>query len=173
MFSTFRILQWVQMKIPKLSVTNFTSDWKDGKVIGALVNAIAPGLCADSNAWNDKNCLNNTTEAMTLAKNWLDIEMYILPEELINGFVSDKCLLMYIIQFTMAKLRSGAPLRAKRSSNRISAYGPGIAPNGAVAQTPANFTVETVAAGKGNLNVDPTQNSKSHLFLFNVIGRFN
>lgn len=33
--------------------------------------------------------------------------------------------------------------------NRISAYGPGIAPFGAVAQAPANFTVETAAAGKG------------------------
>lgn len=33
--------------------------------------------------------------------------------------------------------------------NRISAYGPGISPLGAVVQTPASFTVETVAAGKG------------------------
>lgn len=33
---------------------------------------------------------------------------------------------------------------------RISAYGPGISAFGAVAHTPANFTVETVAAGKGN-----------------------
>lgn len=33
--------------------------------------------------------------------------------------------------------------------NRISAYGPGIAPFGVVAQIPASFTVETAAAGKG------------------------
>lgn len=141
------------MKIPKLSITNFTLDWKDGKAIAALVNSIAPGLCPSHTTCNDKNRLNNTIETMTLARDWLDIQMFILPEELINGFVGDKAILTYLSQFTMAKLRSGAPLRAKRSSNRISAYGPGIAPFGAVAQTPANFTVETVAAGKGTSNL--------------------
>lgn len=142
-------MQWIQIKIPKLSITNFTSNWRDGKAIGALINAIAPGLCADQTTWNDKNCLTNTIEAMTLARDWLDIEMFIHAEELISGYVNDRTLITYLSQFTMAKLRSGAPLRAKRFSNRISAYGPGISPYGAIAHTPANFTVETVAAGKG------------------------
>lgn len=132
-----------------MTITNFTSDWRDGKAIGALINAIAPGLCADYTTWSDKNCLTNTIEAMTLARDWLDIQMFILAEELISGYVNDKTLMTYLSQFTTAKLRSGAPLRAKRFSNRISAYGPGISPFGAVAHTPANFTVETVAAGKG------------------------
>lgn len=146
---SFRFLQWIQIKVPKLSITNFTSDWRDGKAIAALINAIAPGLCADHTTWNDMNRLTNTIEAMTLARDWLDIQLFILPEELISGYVNEKTLLTYLSQFMTAKLRSGAPLRAKRFSNRISAYGPGISPFGAVANTPANFTVETVAAGKG------------------------
>lgn len=107
------------MKIPKMAINNFTSDWKDGRAIESLINAIAPGLCADHATWNDTNALNNTIEAMTLAKDWLGIQMYILPDELINETLSDKVLMTYLSQFTTAKLRSGAPLRAKRSSKRF------------------------------------------------------
>lgn len=106
------------MKIPKLKITNFTSDWRDGKAIGALIDAIAPGLCPNYNTWNDNNRLNNTIELMALARDWLDIEMFILPGELVNGNLNEKVLMIYLSQFTTAKLRSGAPLRAKRSSNR-------------------------------------------------------
>lgn len=112
-------MQWIQIKVPKLSIKNFTTDWRDGRAISALINAIAPGLCADHIQWDSKNSLTNTIEAMTLARDWLDIQMYILPEELISGYVNDKTLITYLSQFTTAKLRSGAPLRAKRFSNRF------------------------------------------------------
>ena len=32
-------------KVVKLPIKNFKSDWKDGKAIGALVDAVAPGTC--------------------------------------------------------------------------------------------------------------------------------
>ena len=38
-----RLLAWIQNKIPDRPITNFTTDWNDGKAIGALVDAIAPG----------------------------------------------------------------------------------------------------------------------------------
>lgn len=38
-----RLLGWVQNKIPDRPITNFTTDWNDGKAVGALVDAIAPG----------------------------------------------------------------------------------------------------------------------------------
>ena len=38
-----RLLQWIQSKVPDRPITNFTTDWNDGKAIGALVDAIAPG----------------------------------------------------------------------------------------------------------------------------------
>lgn len=115
----FRLLQWIQNKIPNLSIQNFSSDWKNGTAIGALINAIAPGLCSDWNTWNITNYLKNTQEAMQLAKDWLDIQMFVTPEEVITGQATDKCFLTYLSQFPMAKLRSGAPLRAKYISNRL------------------------------------------------------
>lgn len=38
-----RLLIWVQNKIPDLPIHNFTTDWNDGKAIGALVDAVGPG----------------------------------------------------------------------------------------------------------------------------------
>lgn len=114
----FRFLQWIQIKVPKQTITNFTSDWKDGKLIAALINAIAPGLC-DSNVWIEKNRLMYLTETMILAKDWLNIQMYILPEEIISGYLNERIIMTYLSQFITATLRSGAPLRAKRFSNRF------------------------------------------------------
>lgn len=40
-------MNWIQSKVPDLPITNFTTDWNDGKAVGALVDAVAPGLCPD------------------------------------------------------------------------------------------------------------------------------
>lgn len=38
-----RLLNWIQAKVPNLPINNFTTDWNDGRAIGALVNAVGPG----------------------------------------------------------------------------------------------------------------------------------
>jgi filamin len=43
-----RLLAWIQNKVPDRPITNFTSDWNDGRAIGALIDGIAPGLCLSS-----------------------------------------------------------------------------------------------------------------------------
>lgn len=40
-------MNWIQTKVPDLPITNFTTDWNSGKAVGALVDAVAPGLCPD------------------------------------------------------------------------------------------------------------------------------
>lgn len=40
-------MNWIQSKVPDLPITNFTTDWNNGKAVGALVDAVAPGLCPD------------------------------------------------------------------------------------------------------------------------------
>lgn len=43
-----RLMNWIKIKLPTdLPVRNFTTDWNDGKAIGALVDSVAPGLCPD------------------------------------------------------------------------------------------------------------------------------
>lgn len=38
-----RLLNWVQSKVPDQPIKNFTTDWNDGRAIGALVDAVGPG----------------------------------------------------------------------------------------------------------------------------------
>jgi filamin len=38
-----RLLNWIQSKVPDLPIKNFTTDWNDGRAIGALVDAVGPG----------------------------------------------------------------------------------------------------------------------------------
>lgn len=68
-----RLMHWIQSKVPDLPITNFTSDWNDGRAVGALVDAVAPGLCPDWQDWNPKDAIQNASEAMGLADDWLNI----------------------------------------------------------------------------------------------------
>ena len=47
-----KLRDWIQNKVPDLPVGNLTKDFKDGKAVGALVDAVAPGLCPDWEDWD-------------------------------------------------------------------------------------------------------------------------
>ncbi|XP_051163533.1 filamin-A isoform X2 [Leptopilina boulardi] len=145
-----RLLNWIQSKIP---VDNFTSDWIDGRAVGALVDAVAPGLCPDWEDWNPEDALQNASEAMGLADDWLNIPQLIKPEEMVNPKIDEMSMMTYLSQYPNAKLKPGAPLRPRTNPNRVRAYGPGIEPTGPIIGAPANFTVETFSAGKGKVDV--------------------
>ncbi|KAJ9576572.1 hypothetical protein L9F63_025532, partial [Diploptera punctata] len=156
------LLHWIQSKVPDLPITNFTSDWNDGKAVGALVDAVAPGLCPDWQDWNPKDSIQNATEAMGLADDWLNVRQLIKPEEMVNPNIDEMSMMTYLSQYPSAKLKSGAPLRPRTNPNRVRAYGPGIEPTGPVVGAPANFTVETFSAGKGKVDVS-VENPKGQL----------
>ncbi|XP_053983862.1 filamin-A isoform X1 [Hylaeus volcanicus] len=156
-----RLMGWIQSKLPDLPVSNFTSDWNDGRAVGALVDAVAPGLCPDWQNWNPKNAVKNASEAMGLADDWLNIPQLIKPEEMADPNIDEMSMMTYLSQYPNAKLKPGAPLRPSSNQNKVRVYGPGIEPTGPVANAPANFTVETFSAGKGNVDVsveDPEGN---------------
>ncbi|XP_018312647.1 filamin-like isoform X4 [Mycetomoellerius zeteki] len=156
-----RLMHWIQSKVPDLPISNFTSDWNDGRAVGALVDAVAPGLCPDWREWNPKDAVQNASEAMGLADDWLNIPQLIKPEEMVNPNIDEMSMMTYLSQYPSAKLKPGAPLRARTNPNRVRAYGPGIEPTGSIVGAPANFTVETFSAGKGNVDVivdDPKGN---------------
>lgn len=40
-----KLLDWINSRMPPdLPISNFTTDWNDGRAIGALVDSCAPGL---------------------------------------------------------------------------------------------------------------------------------
>ncbi|XP_053682434.1 filamin-A isoform X2 [Sabethes cyaneus] len=148
-----RLMNWIQRLVPDLPINNFTNDWTSGKAIGALVDGVAPGLCPDWPLWDPKDAVQNATEAMGLADDWLNVRQLIRPEEMVNPNIDEQSMMTYLSQYPNAKLKQGAPLRPKTNPNRVRAYGPGIEPTGPVVGAPANFTVETFSAGKGTVDV--------------------
>ncbi|XP_033213591.1 filamin-A isoform X3 [Belonocnema kinseyi] len=161
-----RLMHWIQSKVPDLPISNFTSDWNDGRAVGALVDAVAPGLCPDWQDWNPKDAVQNASEAMGLADDWLNIPQLVKPEDMVNPNIDEMSMMTYLSQYPNAKLKTGAPLRPRTNPNsipppRVRAYGPGIEPTGPIIGAPANFTVETFSAGKGKVDVsvdDPKGN---------------
>ena len=54
-------------------MANFRSNWNDGIVVAALVDAMAPGLCPEYATMKPENALENASQAMKLAEDWLGI----------------------------------------------------------------------------------------------------
>ncbi|XP_043979419.1 filamin-B [Gambusia affinis] len=171
-----RLLGWIQHKVPDLPITNFSQDWRNGRALGALVDSCAPGLCPDWETWDPVKPVENATEAMQLADDWLGIPQVIAPEEIIDPSVDEQSVMTYLSQFPKAKLKPGAPLKPKLNPKKARAYGPGIEPTGNRVLRPAVFTVDTFSAGQGQvmayldhpdgtreeLNVEPNEGKKTY-----------
>ncbi|XP_064160248.1 filamin-B isoform X2 [Anguilla rostrata] len=148
-----RLLGWIQNKVPDLPINNFSQDWRSGKALGALVDSCAPGLCPDWETWDTVKPVENASEAMQLADDWLGIPQVIAPEEIIDPSVDEQSVMTYLSQFPKAKLKPGAPLKPKLNPKKARAYGPGIEPVGNRVLRPAIFTVDTFSAGQGQVTV--------------------
>ncbi|XP_026077533.1 filamin-B-like isoform X2 [Carassius auratus] len=148
-----RLLGWIQNKVADLPITNFSQDWRNGRALGALVDSCAPGLCPDWEIWDGEKPVENATEAMQLADDWLGIPQVIAPEEIIDPSVDEQSVMTYLSQFPKAKLKPGAPLKPKLNPKKARAYGPGIEPSGNRVMRPAVFTVDTFSAGQGQVTV--------------------
>ncbi|XP_076861287.1 filamin-C isoform X11 [Brachyhypopomus gauderio] len=149
-----RLLGWIQNKVPQLPINNFHRDWRDGKALGALVDNCAPGLCPDWEMWDPSQPVENAREAMQQADDWLGVPQVIAPEEIVDPNVDEHSVMTYLSQFPKAKLKPGAPLRSKTLHPKLAkAYGPGIEPRGNMVLRPAEFMVETVEAGLGEVLV--------------------
>ncbi|XP_074872776.1 filamin-A isoform X4 [Carettochelys insculpta] len=90
---------------------------------------------------------------MQQADDWLGIPQVITPEEIVDPNVDEHSVMTYLSQFPKAKLKAGAPLRPKLNPKKARAYGPGIEPTGNMVKRKAEFTVETISAGQGDVLV--------------------
>lgn len=69
-----KLMDWIQTRMPpELPINNFTTDWNDGRAIGALVDSCAPGLYPEWQSNDPRNKLQNAKEAMDLAEEWLGV----------------------------------------------------------------------------------------------------
>lgn len=69
-----KLMNWLQAKLPeRITIGNFTSDWNDGRAIGAVLESCYPGLFPNWADQDPTNALENARQAMDLAEQWLGI----------------------------------------------------------------------------------------------------
>ena len=108
-----RLMEWINQKIPQNAVTNFTTNWNDGKALGCLVHSIHPKLCSDWDQWDRKQPIVNATLAMNIAEKRLNVPKILRPDEIVNPKVDEHSIMTYLSQFKKAKFKTGAPKRQK------------------------------------------------------------
>ncbi|UJR25922.1 hypothetical protein I4U23_007270 [Adineta vaga] len=148
-----KLMTWLQAKLSsQLNIANFTSDWNDGRAIGAVINSCYPGLFPN---WADRdpnNALENAREAMDLAEKWLGIPQLIQPHEMINPQVDEQSMMTYLSQYPNAQLKPGAPVKPKNHANQVHCYGLGLTQTEHIVDKPVIFHIETCAAGLGKVD---------------------
>lgn len=145
-----KLMDWVRNKMPEdVPISNFTTDWNDGRAIGALVDSCAPGLYPD---YNNPHA-TMARDAMNLAEQWLGVPQLIQPEEMTNPNVDELSMMTYLSQYPQAKIKPGAPLRPQTNPARVRVYGKGVEPLGNLVDAPTKFNIETVMAGEGPVEV--------------------
>ena len=110
-----KLMNWLQAKLStQMNIGNFTSDWNDGRAIGAVLDSCYPGQCSfvdlvsmTKNSfpglfpnWSDRdprNALENAKEAMELAEKWLGIPQVSLADR------TDEMLIVHSSSFNHTK----------------------------------------------------------------------
>ena len=109
------LLNWVRSKIPEYNIQNFTEDWRDGRALSALVNAVAEESLPNHASLDPNNGVENVRAAMKTATDNLEgIKNSITPEEFADKRTDALAMMGYIEWFRKAKPKQS-----------LSAVGPG------------------------------------------------
>ncbi|GFR58891.1 filamin [Elysia marginata] len=100
-------LQWIQETVCDLPINNLTTDWNDGKAIGALVNAFASaspdmslrGFCSEWKSFEPKDAVANITEVMCIAEKELKVPQVLSPQDMANPALDEMSLMIYLSKF--------------------------------------------------------------------------
>ena len=93
------MMEWINTVIPEYGITNFNTNWNDGRAICATVDHIRPGACPNHLALDPNQGLENCRLGMDLAERMLDIPKIISPEDLNSADVDDLSVMTYLSYF--------------------------------------------------------------------------
>ena len=97
------LLEWVRRQIPACNVTNFSSDWKDGSALCALVNCYAPNALPAAENLEGQSGLEKLQVAMDTAEKLLGIKSMLTAEQYINPDIDRLFVMIYITHFQHAQ----------------------------------------------------------------------
>ena len=88
------LLDFIRKKLPHLNITNFTTDWVDGRVLGALTAAV----CPYDPQTNDSNPTDRCKAAMTAAEVNLFARKIVQTSEFINPDLDSRLRMAYLVE---------------------------------------------------------------------------
>ena len=139
-----RLMKWVKRAIPHMGITNFGSDWVDGRAFGALIDVCFPGLFPEWHELEKGQTRENMVQIFPLAKKRLGIEVDFNATELVKGEVEELKIMTFINLIKNGSLIS--------LPNEIVISGPGLLK--ATAGKQSYFDIDTTQAGPGKLFID-------------------
>ncbi|CAG5132066.1 unnamed protein product, partial [Candidula unifasciata] len=93
------MLTWFQNALRPLTVSNFTTDWKDGIALHALLEFCKPGLSPHWRQLSPNNSLQNCRLAMQLAKDHLAVPKMISAEDFCSPNLDEQSAMTYLSYF--------------------------------------------------------------------------
>ena len=139
-----KLLKWVQKTLPRMGVTNFTTDWFDGKSFSALINSCFPGNMVNWMKVTSENSQESITELYRVSTKRLGIVPHFSAEDLLRGRVEELQVMTLIMQIRNGELRSLA--------EEVAVSGHGL--EQARVGKEAFFFIDTTEAGPGKLSID-------------------
>ena len=97
------LLEWVNQVIPDHNVSNFSSDWIDGRALGALINVISEGGFPEHQQMNAQEGLANCKRSMDAAESLLKVRKTLQPEEFTDLPFHQLARMSYVTQLYLTK----------------------------------------------------------------------
>ena len=133
------LLKWLQSKLQDHPVgppVNLTSDWVDGRRIGALCDVLAPGSFPNAEKLPDDSVFQNLKEAIDAANHYLGVPKLLSPEDITATRLDERSMMIYLSEFLETQPQEHIPNGAVPSNlqnggraaepERIQVYGPGV-----------------------------------------------
>ena len=93
------MLNWMQSLLPNAKITNFSSNWRDGRALLSLIHEIKPEKAPPVSSLDPRRNLSNCTLAIRTAKIYLKVPPIISPEDLVSGEIDELSMMTYISYF--------------------------------------------------------------------------
>ncbi|EYB91189.1 hypothetical protein Y032_0209g2104 [Ancylostoma ceylanicum] len=95
------VMAWIQSVLPELKLTNFRTNWNDGKALSALLEYCQPGLCPEWKGLDSEQGLANCERALKLATQYLAIPPIISAAHLNSPHLDELSCITYLSYFIM------------------------------------------------------------------------
>ena len=138
-----KLLKWIRKVLPQFGISNFLTDWRDGRAFVAFIEKRFPGILPQSASFEKENALQNIQIILDIVKRKLGITANFTAKKLSNGEVEELQVMTLIM-----RIRDGNLLSLH---DEIIVSGPGITE--AVIGKETYFNIDTTQAGPGQLTI--------------------